>query len=304
MSDDITEFCRDLSIAQIGEMSRQAGRMDRLRRFLAPTIDRLTAYEATNLALSNLHSPELLRRAETMAKHAVAAGSWWCYRGTVAGTGRFSIAGQIDDEASGFIRELRKFKKVLVEVDCAGGDARGAFAVADCLRNDVDAEVIVLVADSAGCVLSCGARRVGIAPTGRMMIHVPKCFCTYSTVAELRRVADDLERTVARVRELLRLRCSLDHVDQWLGDGDYSFIGEQAVAVGLADYVIASEDARPSGGNGSSAVEKASLDSIDDRLGRQMALCLTQLRIRDRAALAELLAPLVNPAIPDTAAAA
>jgi ATP-dependent Clp protease protease subunit len=143
-------------------------------------------------------------------------------------------------------------KDIAMYINSPGGDMTALFAIHDTMQFlscDVATICVGQAASAAAVLLAAGTRgKRAVLPNSRVLIHQPH--------GGVQGQSTDLERAVAEVVEMRRrmvaiLAHATGHDAARIEgdiDRDYILRGDDAVAYGLVDYVIAKRDAPPSPG--------------------------------------------------------
>lgn len=145
-------------------------------------------------------------------------------------------------QASRVVAELAEARgDVLVRINSYGGDIYEGLAIMNALRShdgEVTARVEGVAASAASIVAIGGADRVEMTTGAELMVHLPWVDAP-GNPDELRKTADDLDRTARSLAELYAEKAG-GEPDVWLDmmRAETWFSAQEAVDAGVADAVV------------------------------------------------------------------
>lgn len=163
------------------------------------------------------------------------------------GLAKLYLAGAVGSWYDGIsLKEVRQAMaeissdKVEVHINSYGGDMFEGIAIKNYLKQ-LDKEITVVIdgiAASAASVIAMAGDTIKMPKDTQMMIHNPWTY-TAGNAKELRKVADDLEKSQTSIEEsyLAHFKGTRDELKALL-DEETSLTAEEAVALGLADELI------------------------------------------------------------------
>ncbi|HNP57510.1 MAG TPA: Clp protease ClpP [Gordonia sp. (in: high G+C Gram-positive bacteria)] len=188
----------------------------------------------------------LTRQPSQLSPNNAPADSWYRFAATTTTTGAEvfiydAISGRTS--VASFIAELAALDgaPVTVRINSGGGDVYSAIAIANAIRRHPGRTTVVVdgLAASAASFIAVCADQTLIAPNAELMIHDAAVLDTSGNPAELRDLADDLDRISDNIASMYAAKAG-GSVESWrkLMRTETWYTAEQAVTAGLADRIL------------------------------------------------------------------
>lgn len=148
--------------------------------------------------------------------------------------------------ASAFTAELAALNgaPVTIRINSGGGDVYVAIAIANALRRHSGKTTVVVdgLAASAASFIAVAADETLIAPNAEMMIHDAQFLDAGGSAAELRDLADDLDRVSDNIASMYAAKAG-GTVESWRQRmrAETWYTAAQAVKAGLCDRILAED---------------------------------------------------------------
>ena len=216
--------------------------------------------------ISSEITPSVLGRWNPHAKASNEAGTIGIY--DVIGD-NWDETGMTSSKMAGILRSLGAETPIIVNINSPGGDLFEGLAIYNLLREH-KAEVtvnVVGIAASAASVVAMAADTLNVARAGFLMVH-NAWVVAWGNKNDLRQTADTLDPFDQAMVNIYAARSGLDKAEvTTMLDNETWLDGETAVAKGLADSLLASDQVTTDSSASASAFAARKLDQILARSG-------------------------------------